>query len=383
MFFQELFDDQQRVVKLRKQVQRQYPKKRVEELVAWLNGAQALVDTCRIVQELKTSPNDCGDFALKRRQLFASRDDILALASLPEHVKVNSAILDEFLGGQCSVLVVDDVDCAAARRQFEEWFTRLQAATRHSTAMAHALQTKLAEGGKSLLGSDASTASALSLQWSAMDQALMEEERLLDDKTCLQVVQETVRCAVEAADELRAYFARSKEDWLQMDRLQPLLEHFGIFPDLASDDSFLQRLADVADLPLVDGVAADEQGGPWEVTEIGEANVREFRLLCRKAHKLQGNMIPIFIVHHGRVFAKYSFDGLLSLDIFQRGTRSMRLTLTRCLPRFLPRPLLSSTMWANSTATFRSKTFSWMWSQEGVSHWVPIALLPTTPTCGL
>ena len=284
--------------------------------MAWLDGVQSLVDAGRIVQELKTSSMDSGDFTVKRRKLFASREDILALANPPEHVKVNSAALDLFLGGQGSVLVVDDVDCAAAKRQFEEWFAHLQAATRHSTAMAHALQTKLAEGGKSLLGSDASTAAALTLQWSATDQALMEEERLLGDKTCLQVMRESVRCAVEAADELRAYLARSKDDWVQMDRLQPLLEHLGIFPDLASDDSFFQRLADVADLPIIDGVAGDEKGGPWEVTEIEEANVREFRLLCRKAHKLQGNTIPIFVVLHGKVYAKYSFDGLLSLKDF-------------------------------------------------------------------
>ena len=74
-------------------------------------------------------------------------------------------ILHEYLVGQGStILVLDDVDCAVTKNQFEEWFARLQTATRHSTAMVVALQTKLAEGGKSLLGSDASTASSLSLQ---------------------------------------------------------------------------------------------------------------------------------------------------------------------------------------------------------------------------
>ena len=75
--FEELFNDQQRVAKLRKQVQQSYPKRHVQDLVAWLEGAQVLVDAVKIVRAPKTwdpASNGCDAFTLKRRQLFASSE---------------------------------------------------------------------------------------------------------------------------------------------------------------------------------------------------------------------------------------------------------------------------------------------------------------------
>ena len=317
--FEELFTDQQRVAKLRKQVQQQYPKRQVDDLVTWLGTAQIVVDAGKIVHELRTwgeASKSSDDFALKRRQLFASREDILqGLGDYPELVTQNLAILDQFLQGSVA-LVVDDVDCSSAKKQQEEWFARLQAATRHSTAMQHALQTKLADGAKTLLGSDSSTAVSLSQQWSSTDEALMAEERLLHDKTSLQVVRESVRCAVESADELRVYLARSKESWTQMHSFQLLSEHLSIFPELAFEDAFYLRLADVADIPLLVDGAAGEPGGPSHMVEIDEEALRDFRRLFRNAHKLHGNAIPIFVVLQGKVFARYTYEGLLTLNDF-------------------------------------------------------------------
>ena len=314
--FEELFSDQQRVAKLRKQVQQQYPKRHVEDLVAWLDGAQSLLDARQIMRELRTwdpTPKDSDDFTLKRRQLFASREDILRSATLPEHV-TNTAALDEFLGQGSVVLLVDEVDCVAAKKHHAEWFARLQAATRHSTSMVHALQTKFAEGARSLLGSE-ETAAFLTLQWSATDEALQAEERLLGDKTSLQVLRASVRCAVEAADELRVYLTRSKDDWSQMETFELLVEHLDVFPELALDDSFFARLADVADLPLVDGVAAGMPRGPSYAVEIKEANLRDFRLLHKNAHELHGCATPAFIVLHGKIWARYTHGGLALTDL--------------------------------------------------------------------
>ena len=144
----------------------------------------------------------------------------------------------------------------------------------------------------------------------------MAEERLLGDKTCLQLVRESVRCAVEAADELRVYLARSKESWTQMHSFQLLSEHLSIFPELAFEDAFYLRLADVADIPLLVDGAAGEPGGPSHMVEIDEEALRDFRRLFRNAHKLHGNAIPIFVVLQGKVFARYTYEGLLTLNDF-------------------------------------------------------------------
>ena len=316
--FEELWDYQQRVAKLRKQVQQQYPKKKIEDLVAWLETAQTLVENGKIARELKASDAasvDSDYWTLKRRLLFASRDEILASVNFPERVKVNSKILVEYLG-EGSVLVVDDVDCVAAKNQHADWFARLQAATRHSTAMVVTLTSKLAEGAKTLLGNDASTAASLSQQWLATDQALMAEERLLNDKTALQMLDNCVKCAMESADDLRAYLSRSRDDWSEMETFQLLSEHLGIFPELAVDESFIMKLGGVTGLPLTDGAAAKEPGETSHLVEIHESNLRDWRRIFHMANMLHGNAVPNFVLLFGKAYAKYSYDGLVTLDDF-------------------------------------------------------------------
>jgi hypothetical protein len=151
--------------------------------------------------------------------------------------------------------------------------------------MIVALQTQLAEGAKSLLG-DASTASSLSLQWSLTDVALQTEERLLYDMTSLWVVRESVMCVVQAAEDVRAYLARSKDDWAQLHTLDLTSEHLSIFPDLELNDNFIQHLQDVLDLPLTAGGMA--AGEPLHAVAIEEENVKVFRLLYQNAQRLPG-----------------------------------------------------------------------------------------------
>ena len=52
--FEELFNDQNRVAKLRRQYQQKYPKKKVDELVAWLGDARVLCDAGRTLLELQS-----------------------------------------------------------------------------------------------------------------------------------------------------------------------------------------------------------------------------------------------------------------------------------------------------------------------------------------
>ena len=46
------------------------------------------------------------------------------------------------------------------------------------------------------------------------------------------------------------------------------------------------------------------------MVEIKESNLRDFRRLFQNAHKLQGCATPVFIVLHGKVWAKYIYSGL-------------------------------------------------------------------------
>ena len=176
--------------------------------------------------------------------------------------------------------------------------------------------TYFSEGAKTLLGSDASTAESLTAQWSATDEALIAEESLLGERTALQAVRESVRCALVAAEDLRAYLARSKDEWTQLDSMELLSDHLYTFPDLEHDDPFIKHLQDVLDLPLTDGaIVAGE--GPSHAVEIEEENVNVFRVLYQNAHRLQGIGAPVFVVHQGKVWARYFHEGSLSLADFE------------------------------------------------------------------
>ena len=85
--FEELWDYQQRVAKLRKQVQQDYSKRHMEDLASFLETAQTLVENGKIVRQLKAwdAAVDLDEFTLKRRQLFASREEILASLDFSSH----------------------------------------------------------------------------------------------------------------------------------------------------------------------------------------------------------------------------------------------------------------------------------------------------------
>jgi hypothetical protein len=134
--------------------------------------------------------------------------------------------------------------------------------------------------------------------------------------TCLQVVRECVRAVLEAAEDVCAYLARSKDDWSQMHSFQQLSEHLNIFPDLELNDLFCQRLQDSLDLPLTaGGIAAGE---PLHAVAIKDDNVQVFRLLHQHAQRLHGLAAPVFVVSQGKVLARYDYEGLLSLNDFSK-----------------------------------------------------------------
>ena len=58
----------------------------------------------------------------------------------------------------------------------------------------------------------------------------------------MQVVLESVKRAIEAAEELRAYLSRSRDDWSMIGTFQLLSEHLTIFLELAVDESFIMKL---------------------------------------------------------------------------------------------------------------------------------------------
>ena len=150
-------------------MRKDYPKKCVDGILTWLGEAKILVDSGNLLREMRAriaEPRD-GDVLAKRDQLFDSREEILRCVQATQQVYKDLASIGEFLGPE-TIVIVDDADCDSASNQHSVWFTALQAATRHSTSMVHALQMQIAEGAKSFLGSsDASTAAALSQQWAA------------------------------------------------------------------------------------------------------------------------------------------------------------------------------------------------------------------------
>ena len=223
-------------------MRKQYPRKGVEDLVDWLDDAKVLVDAGKLLGKVKAwdpESSDPDDLSDNRRQLFASREDILRCVNFSKDISKNAASLDEFLGGR--VVIMDDVDCAVAKSQHMVWFTALQAATRHSTTMTHALQTQIADGAKNFLGSDVSTAASLTQQWALTDGALEDEERLLTQHAALQVVRECVRSALAVAEGLGNYLVRHKQDFAELACLPLLLANVGVFPELVLDDAFMNH----------------------------------------------------------------------------------------------------------------------------------------------
>ena len=84
--FEELFNDENRVAKLRRQYQQKYPKKKVDELVAWLGDARVLCDAGKTLLELQSWDPDFmtdPDFSEMRSNLFESREDLLRRAAFP------------------------------------------------------------------------------------------------------------------------------------------------------------------------------------------------------------------------------------------------------------------------------------------------------------
>ena len=116
--------------------------------------------------------------------------------------------------------------------------------------------------------------------------ALQTEERLLYDMTSLWVVRESVMCVVQAAEDVRAYLARSKDHWAQLHTLDLTSEHLSIFPDVELNYNFIQHLQDVLDLSLTAGGMA--AGEPLHAVAIEEENVRVFKLLYQNAQRLPG-----------------------------------------------------------------------------------------------
>ena len=177
--FEELFDSQRQVCKRRKE----YPRRSVEDLIAWLTHAKPIVAAGRALFDTKDeSASDAKALSAEKQKIIDSKEDILRCAKLSQHISKCATVLDGFLENY--VVMLDGFDCDSATMQHSDWFASLCVATRHTTAAVHTLQTMLAENR--FLGAGASsaeTAASLSEAWAAAEDALDAEMNILVD-TC-------------------------------------------------------------------------------------------------------------------------------------------------------------------------------------------------------
>ena len=190
--FEELFSFQKKVSTQRKL----YPKRQADDLLRWLAHAKVLADAGRILKEVEAAQASREEMAARRKALFDARAEIMRAAEVPQHVTTSVAKVVEYIGGS-DKLVGGDLDFGAVEEQHAAWFVALTEATRHSTAMAHALQGQLAENAR-FMGPDSSAATSLTVQWSVTEQALEAEEKQLADMSPLTRVCSCVSRALES-----------------------------------------------------------------------------------------------------------------------------------------------------------------------------------------
>ena len=178
-------------------------------------------------------------------------------------------------------------------------------------AVAHSLQTQIAEGAKSFLGSsDASTATRLTQQWAETEEALDAEFKILGDCSALHALHECARGALDVAHDLGSYLARAKDEYSDLDfpKLAKLLQ---VFPELVSDGTFRLHLENAVGLPLsVDHAARDH--GSLHMMVVEEASLPDLRRLSLNAVRLHESnaATPAFVLLHGKLWAKYVYNGL-------------------------------------------------------------------------
>ena len=310
--FEELWDAERIVSKMRKE----YPRKCVDELIAWLiHDGKKVVAAGRDLFD-KAESSDAGDLSAKREKLLDSKEELLRCARVPQHISKYAATLEQFLG-EGDIVLLDD-DCEAAADQHSAWFASLCSATRHSTATAVTLQTMLAEK-HTFLGTGASsvdTAASLTEAWAATECALDAEMTVLKDTSALRTVRYCARSAMALAEQLREYLSRAKEDYLNLEHLDEILQHLELFPQLALEGTFLNKFGDIVDLPLSFGDAANDHGSPHMV-QIDATSLGDFKRLSLHSRGLsnRGNAIPIFVVKDCKLWAKYAHQGLNLKDL--------------------------------------------------------------------
>ena len=299
--FEELFSFSKKLSNQRKL----YPKRQVDDLVRWLGHAKTLADAGRALKDIQAAQANPEEVLTKRKALLDERESILQCADIPANVTTSIAKLVDYLGGPGMLGVVDDADFGAAEEQHAAWFTALTEATRHSTAMAHALQTQLADNSK-FMGPDSAAATSLTVQWAVTEQALEAEEKLLADRSPVARVCECVSKALEVAGELEQFLSRGKDDYGDIVALGAMLKHVRVFPELSADASFRRHLANLSGLPMLDQPLAIPDEEAWASAEVSEDNAGDYAKLALHAHKLAtGNAIPIFELDGGKLMAHY------------------------------------------------------------------------------
>ena len=300
--FEGLFEANRQVSKRR----RQYPKRCVEDLLAWLTeDAKKVIDAGQHFLDAKTA-SDAAEFSAMRQKLLETKDELLKCSTVPQHIPKYVSVLDQFLGD--SDLVVIDEDCNQAAQAHKEWFARLCSATRHTNANLHKLQSMLSDN--KWLGNGAAsvdTAASLTTAWAVLEDAIEAESHVLADTVALRTVHHCAQRAMSFADAFKDYLLRAKDDYHLLSNFESILHHATMFPELQTEREFLTHLQEVVGLPLcVEDMGYDDHGS-YSV-EVDSTNMTDFKALSRRAHKLSrhGLAIPMFVVKDFKILAEYA-----------------------------------------------------------------------------
>ena len=318
--FEELFESQRQVSNRRKK----YPRKNVEALIAWLVGdGEKLATAARELLRAEAS----GDFSAVRQNLVDSKEDLVRAADMAQNVTSYASVLHDYIGGDDLVILEDDIAGACLRH--EEWFDSLASATRRTTASVVALQHLLPLKWLGPEATSAETALSLTAAWGAAEDAIDAERDILADSRALRAVHGCVQMALASAEKLKNYLSRTKEDYRMLQNPDLCLQHLVMFPELQSDDDFLNHLEETLGLTLSFDDGNDGRGSPY-VVDVG-AGLPDFKRLARHANTLsqRGVAIPTIVLQNFKLCARYAAHSGMDLKEFAANYEVTEHFLTR------------------------------------------------------
>ena len=321
--FEELFESQRQVSNRRKK----YPRKNVEALIAWLVGdGETLATAARELLRAEASGR-AEDFSVVRQNLVDSKEDLVRAADMAQNLTSYMSVLHDYIGGDAGLVILQD-DIARACLQHEEWFSSLALATRRTTASVVALQNLLSQ---KWLGSEAAagTAASLTAAWGAAEEAIDAERDILADSRALRAVHGCAQMAMASAEKLKNYLSRTKDDYRMLQNPDLCLQHLVMFPELQSDDDFLNHLEETLGLTLSFDDGNDGRGSPY-VVDVG-AGLPDFKRLARHANTLsqRGVAIPTIILQNFKLCARYAAHSGMDLKEFAANYEVTEHFLTR------------------------------------------------------